>query len=862
MAPRPFKPLDIEEVISKLSLNEKTRLLAGIDNWHTYAVPRLGVPSLRFTDGPNGARGTKFFEGVPAACFPAATGLASSWDPEFLQKVGQAIGRDCKDKGCHVLLGPTINIQRSPLGGRGFESYSEDPLLSGQLARAFIKGVQSEGVSATIKHYVTNDSEFERMSMSSELSTRALREIYLRPFELACRDPETAPWALMTAYNRVNGLHASENKYLLDSVLRKQWGWNGMVMSDWYGTYSADASIKAGLDLEMPGPPTWRADALQRCVVSQKIRVAEIDARVREVLKLVNRVAASGIPEDAEETGVPQKETVDLLRQAAGSANVLLKNNASLLPLAASEVTSIAVIGPNADAPVFSGGGSANLRPYKHTTALEGIRAAIADSGSKVEVQYTLGAHAHKEAPLLSDKHLKTKSGEPGYDIEWFNEDPLKNPGAKRVHYTKGTTSFAFFNDNLPGDDVLAQECWATMTGYYTPDVTGKYEFGAAATGLVDIYVNGKKIVDNSTNPVPGHVFFMTGTVEVLGTVELEAGKPAEIVLQFTSPVAARARGFTHIGAGSLSLEGRGGCRWGGGRAFEDDEGVKEAVDLAKRVDKVVLVVGLNNDWESEGYDRDHMHLPRATNKLVSAVLEANKNTVVVIISGTPVAMPWVDSASTVVQSFYSGGEAGHGLADVLFGKINPSSRLPLTFPIRDEDAPSHLNFPGQNGKVLYAEGVFVGYRHYQTYKKNVLFPFGYGLSYTQFEHSDLKVSGEIGKDSTVKVSVTVKNVGKVAGRDVAQVYVRDIVSRLDRPVKELKGFAKTSVLEPGKSETVTVALDKYAFAYFDDWAGEGRDGEGLWVAEAGDFEIIAAPSSTESGLSTGISLKQSFEWL
>lgn len=862
MTPRPFKPLDVEDVISKLSLNEKTRLLAGIDMWHTYSVPRLGVPSLRFTDGPNGARGTKFFEGVPAACFPAATGLGSSWDPEFLQKVGQAIARDCKDKGCHVLLGPTINIQRSPLGGRGFESYSEDPFLSGTMARAFIKGVQSEGVSATIKHYVTNDSEFERMSMSSELSTRALREIYLRPFELACRDPETAPWAVMTAYNRVNGLHASENKYLLDSVLRKQWGWDGMIMSDWYGTYSADASIKAGLDLEMPGPPTWRADALQRCVVAQKIRVPEIDARVREVLNLINRVTASGIPENGDETGEPKPETVDLLRQAAGYANVLLKNSDSLLPISAKDVTSIGVIGPNADAPVFSGGGSANLRPYKHTTALEGIAAALKDAGNKVEVQYTLGAHAYKEAPLLGVKQLKTKTGEPGYDIEWFNEDPVQNPSAKRVHYTRGTTSFAFFNDNLPGEDVLHQECWATLTAIFTPDVTGKYEFGAAATGLVDIYVDGRKIVDNSTNPVPGHVFFMTGTVEVLNTVELTAGKPVEIKLQFTSPVAARAKGFTQIGAGSLSLEGRGGCRWGGGRAFGDEQGIEEAVELAKKVDKVVLVVGLNNDWESEGYDRDNLELPRATNRLVSAVLEANKNTVVVVLSGTPVAMPWAESASTIVQSFYSGGEAGHGLADVLFGKVNPSSRLPLTFPIRDEDTPSHLNFPGQNGKVLYAEGVFVGYRHYLTYKKKTLFPFGYGLSYTQFEHSDLNLSGEIGKDSTVKVSVTVKNVGKVPGRDVVQVYVRDLVSRLDRPVKELKGFAKSSLLEPGKSETVTITLDKYAFAYFDDWAGEGRDGEGLWVAEAGDFEIIAASTSEDAGITTGISLRHSFEWL
>ncbi|KAG8717130.1 hypothetical protein FRC09_014708 [Ceratobasidium sp. 395] len=858
MAPRPFKPLDIEEIISKLTLNEKSRLLAGIDNWHTYPVPRLGVPSLRFTDGPNGARGTMFFEGVPAACFPAATGLASSWDLEFAQKVGQAIALDCKDKGAHVLLGPTVNIQRSPLGGRGFESYSEDPHLSGTLARAFIKGVQSENVAATIKHYVCNDAEFERMSMSSEVSIRALREIYLRPFELAIRDNKDAPWAIMSGYNRVNGLHASEHKHLLDSVLRKQWGWDGMIMSDWYGTYSTDTAIKAGLDLEMPGPPTWRADALQRCVVAQKLRVAEVDDRVRKVLGLINQVAASGIPENAEETGIPKKETVDLLRQAAAGANVLLKNSASLLPLSASSTSSIAVIGPNADAPVYSGGGSANLRPYKHTTALEGIRAALPASA---KVHHAIGSHAHKEAPLLLDKHLKTKSGEPGFDIEWFNEDPLQVPGTKRIHYTRGTSSFSFFNDNLP-IDILAPACWATITGYYTPEFSGTYEFGVAATGLADIYVNGKKIVDNSTSPIPGHVFFMTGTLETTGTIELEGGKPAEIVLQYASPVAAQSKGFAQVGAGSLSNESRGGCRFGCSRVFEDDVGVNEAVEIAKKVETVVLVVGLNNDWESEGYDRTDLVLPRATNKLIQSVLDVNKNTVVVIISGTPVSMPWVDSASTIVQSFYAGGEAGNGLADVLFGKVNPSSKLPLTFPIRDEDTPSHLNFPGQNGKILYSEGVFVGYRHYQTFKKDVLFPFGFGLSYTQFEHSNLKVSGSIGKDSQVTVSITVKNTGKVAGRDIVQVYVRDLVSRLDRPVKELKGFAKTKTIEPGKSDTVSISLDKYAFGYFDDWAGEGKDGEGLWVAEAGDFEIVAAASSADSGLVASISLKEPFSWL
>ncbi|CAE6504361.1 unnamed protein product [Rhizoctonia solani] len=860
MPPRYFERLDIDQILPKLSLAEKTRLLAGVGWWHTYAVERLGIPALRLTDGPNGARGTKFFEGVPAACFPGATGLAASWDVEYLHSVGKSIALDCKDKGAHVLLGPTVNIQRSPLGGRGFESYSEDPLLSGHMARAFIEGLQSEGVASTIKHFVANDSEFERMSISSDVSTRALREIYLRPFELACRDAKAPAWAVMTAYNRVNGLHASENKYLLDDILRKQWEWEGLIMSDWFGTSSADASIKAGLDLEMPGPAVWRGDALQRCVIAQKIRVPEIDERVRQLLNLINKVLASGIPEDAEEIGAPTDEIVGKLREAAGNANILLKNDSDVLPLKASELKSIAVIGPNADTPVFSGGGSANLRPYQHTTILEGIRSALKETGHDVKVEHVIGARSHKLVPLLGVKQLKTKEGKPGFDIEWFHQDPVKNSNAESVHYTHGTHSSMWFIDNLP--EHLNPKCWATVTATYTPEFSGQHEFGVSADGLVDMYVDGKKIIDNSTNPIPGSAFFGTGTTEVLGTVSLEANKPIQIMLQYASSLLAREKGIPESNSATL-LDSRGGCRFGGGPTFTVDEGVQKAVQAAKAADVAILVIGLNNDWESEGHDRADMSLPGATNQLVSAVLKANKRTIVVVVSGTPVAMPWVSTANTIIQSFYGGGESGNGLADVLFGKVNPSSKLPLSFPKREEDTPSYLNFPGENGKVVYAEGVFVGYRHYETFKKEVLFPFGYGLSYTRFEYRNISLSGTIGPNSMVEVIVTVQNVGQVPGREAVQIYVRDVVSRLDRPTKELKGFAKTALIEPGETDTVKILLDRYSFAHFDEWAGEdGRDGEGRWVAEEGEFEIIAAASSADAKLRANITLDKSFEWL
>ncbi|ELU45285.1 glycoside hydrolase family 3 protein [Rhizoctonia solani AG-1 IA] len=830
-----FEPLDVENILASLTLTEKARLLAGVGwvdktfdcsgkNITIFLVAYIrsetpwGTCSEGLTDGPNGARGLtspkSVFEGVPAACFPGATGLAASWDLEYLRTVGRIIALDCKDKGAHVLLGPTVNIQRSPLGGRGFESYSEDPVLSGYMARAFIEGLQSEGVAATIKHFVANDSEFERI---------ALREIYLRPFELACRETESPAWAVMTAYNRVNAP--------CNSFCR-------------FGTSSADLSIKAGLDLEMPGPAVWRGDALQRCVAVQKVGISEIDERVRQLLGLINKVSASGIPEDAEENGNPTEEVVGELREAARNANVLLKNDTNLLPLNLSKIKSIAIIGPNADAPVFSGGGSANLRPYQHTTALEGIRNALESTDSQVKVHHVIGALSHKLAPLLGTKQLRTKEGKPGFDIEWFHEDPVKNINAERVHYTHGTHSSMWFIDNLP--EHLNPRCWATITATYTPEFSGKHEFGVSADGLVDMYLDGTKIIDNSTSPTPGSAFFGTGTTEVLATVNLEANKSVQIVLQYASALLAREKGIPESEFASL-LNSRGGCRFGGGPIFTVDEGIQDAIEAAKGADAAIIINHELTDWESEGHDRTNMSLPGATNQLVSAVLKANKQTIIVVISGTPVTMPWASEASAVIQSFYGGGESGNGLADVLLGKVNPSSKLPLSFPKvglisfdllehelteyqRDEDVPSYLKFPGENGKIVYAQ------LHFR---------------YTRFDYQTITLSGSIGNDSTVDAEVTL------------QIYVQDVVSRLDRPTKELKGFAKTALIKPGEIATVKIVLDRYAFAYFDEWAGpDAKDGEGRWVAEKGEFRIIAAASSEDERIWTKISLKESFEWL
>ncbi|KAG6817888.1 hypothetical protein H0H87_001720 [Tephrocybe sp. NHM501043] len=405
---------DVEATLSKLSLPNKIKLLTGLGWWHTEPVPESGVPSIRLSDGPNGVRGTRFFNGVPSNCFPASTGLGSSFDIELARRVGESLGDECRVKGTHVLLAPTVNTQRSPLGGRGFESFSEDPHLNGTIAAAYINGLQSKGVSATIKHFVANDQEFQRFSISSEVSERALREIYLKPFQIAIKHSD--PWALMSSYNRVNGTHVSESKKFLRDILRKA---SRLVMSDWTGVYSTVESIKAGLDLEMPGPSPFRGKALERSIMAEKLFPADINARVRKVLELIKHAHASGIPFNGPEESYGSPEVRRTLRTAAADAVVLLKNDKKLLPLKGAK--EIAVIGPNAKYAMTSGGGSARLLSASTVSPLEGITTAAGEVGAKVT--YAIGATSHKYLPLLSS-YVQQPSGEPGLLIEFWNESP------------------------------------------------------------------------------------------------------------------------------------------------------------------------------------------------------------------------------------------------------------------------------------------------------------------------------------------------------------------------------------------------------------------------------------------------------
>ncbi|KAL4247045.1 glycosyl hydrolase 3 family protein [Abortiporus biennis] len=807
---------NVKEILSKLTIGEKIKLLTGLGWWHTEPIPRLNVPSVRMSDGPNGVRGTRFFNGVPSSCFPSSTGLGSSFDVELAQQVGEALGFECRAKSTHVLLAPTVNTQRSPLGGRGFESFSEDPVLNGEIAAAYINGVQSTGVSATIKHFVANDQEYQRFSSSSEVCERALREIYLVPFEIALK--KSNPWALMSSYNRINGLHVSESHRLLTELLRGEWGYKGTIMSDWTGVYSTTEAIKAGLDLEMPGPTVVRGAAITRALQAEKLFPEDIDIRAEKVLEMVQKAQASGIPFNGPE-------------------------NARDTPEASGKT--IAVIGPNAKHAMISGGGSASLQPTYVVSPLEGIKEAAKGAGA-IDVKYSLGAMTLRFLPLL-DAYISLSGKENGALLEFWNEAPTRDfialdadltaNIASPIWSTKTDTSNVVLMDGV--DDIVNDVCYQRYITHFKPDQDGDWELSLTIAGRGNLFFDKKLVIDLSTNPKPGKFSMELGTEEKRTVVKgLEAGK--------SYPLEVRIHNEDFI-VRMPPFKCHGGLRIGAEHYSTPEKTLNDAVALAKEVDLAILVVGLNMDWESEGYDRDDMKLPGLSDTLVSSVLAANPNTIVVNQSGTPVEMPWVDQAHTLIQAFYGGNEVGNGLSDVLFGQVNPSSKLPLTFPKRLEDSPSFTSYSFKNqeyGKVLYNEGVFVGYRGFEQSKVSPLFPFGYGLSFTTFEYSTLAITGENGEFS---VKFRVKNTGTLAGREIVQVYVSDLEASLPRPPKELKGFIKL-FLEPGEEKEGEVILHERDFAYFN----ERRGG---WVIEGGEFNVLVAASSADIKLKGTVTL-------
>nr|MBA2677794.1 glycoside hydrolase family 3 C-terminal domain-containing protein [Ktedonobacteraceae bacterium] len=732
-----------------------------------------------------------------------------------------------------VLLGPTVNIQRSPLGGRNFECFSEDPYLSARLAVAYINGLQREGVGASIKHYVCNDEEFERYSISSEVRERVMREVYLLPFQIAVH--ESHPWTIMAAYNLVNGVAASESQYLLTKILREEWGFDGVVVSDWYESVkSTAASINAGLDLEMP-IPRFRGEKLLEAVERGEVAQATIDTSVRRVLLLLDKGGVFTHPQLSQE----QEQSSDLpsqrvlVREAAAEGIVLLKNEGQVLPLAREQLTSIAVVGPNAQVARIMGGGSAQVNVHYAITPFEGIRAKVDD---QVHVSYEQGCTNHRLLPILDVRQLLAGSqgSEHGLTVEYFNNAGLS--GVPIQEETQLTAEIMWLGK--PPEGVDFQQFSARIRGRFIPAETGLYTFSLVSAGLSRLLIDGREVIDNWTEQTPGEEYFGYGSTEVQKVVSLEERHEYLLTVEFAKSE-----------PGSLAAVRLGVLPPAPADAIE------RAVQLAATSDIAIVCVGFGGDWQSEGFDRKDMELPGQQHALVEQVAAANPRTVVVLNTGSPITMPWLGQVAAVIQAWYPGQECGNAIADVLFGDVVPSGKLPQTFPVRLEDTPAYLNFPGENGKIFYGEGLFVGYRYYD--KKDIapLFPFGFGLSYTTFNYGPLQLSAqEINADDTLHLSVDITNTGAYAGKEVVQVYVRDKQSRLQRPEKELKTFAKV-YLEPGENQTVNFSIERSALAYYDDLSHK-------WIAEAGEFEVLVGASSQDIRARATFVLRDSSNWL
>ncbi|KAI0053793.1 glycoside hydrolase family 3 protein [Auriscalpium vulgare] len=846
-----FANADLDEIVENLKTEEAIALIAGVGFWHTHAVPRLGIPAVKVSDGPNGIRGNHFFMGTPAKCLPSATALGSTWDPSLLHEVGsKLLAAEAKLRAASIILAPTVNIQRNPLGGRSFESFSEDPLLSGLIASAYVNGVQSAGVGVAIKHFVGNDKENERFGYDSVISERALREVYLLPFMLAQRFAK--PWSIMTAYNRVNGIHVCENPRILRDILRKEWGFEGMIMSDWFGTYSVDHGINAGLDLEMPGINKWRNyEFVNRSILAKKVTVRTIKERARNVLQLVQK-CAKGAPEildgDGQEYTRESEEDKVLMRKVAAQSIVLLKNDTNLLPLEAKSLRKVAIIGGNAKALVLSGGGSAALKPSYFVSPYDGIVNAL---GKDVEVTYSEGARAFMTLPSL-DFDLVTDKGERGWFGTWHKHESdesmvvVEEPFATRV--IDETRIFV----SLSAPEGITTRWTLRLRGQLKPrEHDTKFQFGLTVSGRAKLWVDDKLVIDNWTRQRRGEEFFGNGTLEETGIVDLKAGKAHSIYVEFCN-----VRGPADSDPDEALMDANAGVRLGGAEVQNPDEVLESALKLAKDADAVIAVVGLNADWETEGYDRTTLALAGRTDELIQKLSEVNSKTVVVTQSGSAITMPWADSVHSIVHSWYLGNATGDAIADVLFGKINPSGKLSLTFPKRLEDVPSHGHFNIEDGKVRYGEGIFVGYKHYQHRNITPLWPFGHGLSYTSFKYSDLVISEPsfTGSDIEAAVSVTLTNAGTVAGSEVVQLYVSwPTSSDLTHPPLTLKAFAKIT-LAPGESQLVKLALDKYAVSYWNESLAR-------WTVDKGSYTVSVGGSSQELPLVGTLTLQKAFEW-
>lgn len=781
----------VTAIISALSLEEKAALLAGGDMWSTVGIPRVGLPRIKVTDGPSGARGGTLPGASECSAVHAPSGatLGATWDPVLLERVGAMIGAEARTKAARVLLAPTVNLHRSPLAGRNFECFSEDPVLTGDLAAAYIRGAQSQGVATTVKHYAANDSETERYTTDSIVDERALRELYLVPFERAIQDGGSL--GIMTGYNRVNGTWCGEHEWLLRTVLRGDWKFDGFVISDWFAVGSLLGSATAGLDLEMPG--TGRAySGVVAAVADGSLEEKLLDERIAAQLSVWERIGALDDPQEpGPETAIDLPEHRALAREAAAAGTILFTNRDNILPLAATPGSSLAVIGPHAMSPQLGGGGSAQLQAHYRILPLDAITAICNDA---VTVTYSRGCEIGSSAPPIDGAMLRCADGSPGLDVLRYDGPAFEGEAISSTTLPNAEWMVVGSFDGTP-DDFSAR-----ITATFIPLESGTNVLSLIQSGRVRVWLDDELVLDGVENPPPaGTEFFGLGSEELTNTVDLVGGRHYALRIEFSSAHSAILRAFK-VGI----------------HASDADALLEQAVVAAANADRCVVFVGTNSEWETEGNDRSTMDLPGRQNELVARVCAANSNTIVVLNTGAPVTLDWLDAPKAVVQAGFGGQEMGNAITDVLFGVTDPGGRLPTTYPVCVEHNPSFGNFPGDNRKMVYGESVLMGYRWYEARKLPVRLPFGHGLSYTTFELSaPVARERDIVEGAPIRVSIDVTNTGTRGGCQVVQAYVAPSTSRLTRPPKELKAFAKVW-LDAGETTTVELTFDNRAFAYFD----------------------------------------------
>ena len=788
----------VDSLLKQLSLEEKIDLLGGVDDFYVRDIRKIGLPRLKMADGPIGVRNYG-----PSTVF-GGIGLAASWDPEMARRIGTNIGRDARARGVHFMLGPGVNIYRAPLNGRNFEYFGEDPFLASRVAVAYIKGMQSQGVSSTIKHFMGNNSEFDRHNTDSIIDERTMREIYLPVFEAAVQEANVG--AIMDSYNLVNGLHMSQNGLINNDIAKKDWGFNGIMMSDWTSTYDVVGIANGGLDLEMPSGEYFNRARLLPEIKSGKVSESTIDDKVRRILRTAVRFGWLDRDQTDASISLLNPEGDRAALEAARAGMVLLKNEGNILPLDKSRIKSIAVIGPDAYPAQVGGGGSAEAKPFMAVSYLQGLASYV---GTGVTLSYERGIPTLEDMAKQTDFSTEANGGERGLKTEIFTNQEMKGAATstrtdKHVLYHPA--------QNEGGADGGVSVRW---TGYFNAPAEGNFlafAQGPGENGGYRLYVDKKEVIDNWKQ--------WYGFVSAV-PLKLSAG-PHQVEFDYYA-----SGGW---GKSTASL----------GIVRPENLVSAQAKALAAHSDAVIVAVGFEVDTEGESGDRE-FQLPPGQDELVNEIAAANKNTIVVLTSGGGVSMSrWIDHVPALLEAWYPGQEGGTAVAQLLFGEANPSGKLPISIEKRWEDNPVHDSyFPKddtKDKKVTYSEGVFVGYRGYDKSATKPLFPFGFGLSYTTFAYKNL--TAKAASADSIAVAFDLTNTGTREGEEIAEVYVGDKHAPVPRPVKELKGFQKVK-LQPGETKHVEVNLDRRAFSYYDVKAHK-------WTVASGDFDIYVARSAAD----------------